>query len=134
MTKFEKKINQYIRNANDPDLAMKSIMDMITRLNAGEDIDSIAASYGLVRSKDGRLERVHGHPDVGGGKPLPVIEPVAPEDRPGINTVEGRTDLANRTNRWAFVRVFGREPVCDAELRAWEDSNFDEDFQWEGIA
>ena len=62
MTEFEKKIIQYIRNANDPGLAMKTITDMVTRLLAGEDVDSIAASYGLVRSKDGRFERVHGHP------------------------------------------------------------------------
>ncbi len=70
------------------------------------------------------------HPHVSGGKPLPVFEPVAPVDRPSINALEGWTALANKDNTMAFRDVFGREPVCDAELRAWGDSHFSKDFRW----
>lgn len=70
-------------------------------------------------------------PHVSNGKPLPVFEPVIPEGRPDINTLEGWNTLANKANRRAFAADFGREPVCDAELRAWEHSHFSKDFEWD---
>lgn len=53
------------------------------------------------------------------GQPLPVFEPVDPEDRPGINSPEGWNALADRQNRSAFIAEFGRAPVNDTELRTW---------------
>lgn len=73
------------------------------------------------------------HPHVNGGQPLSMFEPVAPEGRPSINTLEGRNAIADKYNRKAFLDVFGREPSCTAELRAWEASHFSNDFRWEGI-
>lgn len=68
------------------------------------------------------------HPNVNGGQPVPHFAPV---DRPnGINTQGGWNALADRVNRRSFAIVFGREPVCEAELRAWEGSHFSKDFRW----
>ena len=39
------------------------------------------------------------HPRVNHGEPLPLFEPVAPKDRPSINTVEGRNARKIR-GRW----------------------------------
>ena len=72
------------------------------------------------------------HPNVNGGQPVPLYKPV---DRPGgINTLEGWNKFAAESNNRAFFQVFGRKPVCDAELRAWEKSDFSNDFRWEGTA
>lgn len=74
------------------------------------------------------------HPQVNNGEPVPQFEPVAPEGKLSINTLEGWNKYATEGNRRAFYQVFGRKPVCDAELRAWEKSDFSKDFRWEGIA
>ena len=70
------------------------------------------------------------HPHVNGGQALPVFMPVSPKDRPDINTLEVWTDLANKHNSMAFRYVFGRDPSCIGELRAWEESHFATDFRW----
>lgn len=72
-------------------------------------------------------------PHVNHGQSLPMFEPVAPEGRPDINTLEGWNAMADKYNRKAFLDVFGREPSCTSELRAWESSYFASDFKWEGI-
>ena len=72
------------------------------------------------------------HPRVNHGEPLPLFEPVAPEGCPDINTPEGCTAFANKYNSKAFRQVFGRDPVCTTELRAWENSHFSKDFRWDG--
>lgn len=74
------------------------------------------------------------HPHVSNGKPLPVFEPVTPEGRPDINTLEGWTALTNKYNSIAFRDIFGRDTICIAELRAWEDSHFSKDFEWDPSA
>lgn len=74
------------------------------------------------------------HPQVNHGLVLPMFEPVPVEGRPDINTQEGWNKLATENNRREFVRLFGRYPICDAELRAWENSHFSKDFCWEGTA
>lgn len=74
------------------------------------------------------------HPRVSSGDPLPVFEPVSPEVRPSINTLEGWNALAREANARAFVHVFGRKPVCDAELKAWGNAAFCSDFRWEVTA
>lgn len=71
------------------------------------------------------------HPRVNHGQPLPLFEPVAPEGRLSINTPEGWNTAADRHNRRSFAIMFGRKPVCAAELRAWEDTDFSKDFQWQ---
>ena len=73
------------------------------------------------------------HPSESGGAPVPVFEPVALPGQPDINTLEGWTALVNKCNSKAFRQVFGRDPVCIAALRAWEDKHFSKDFRWEGI-
>lgn len=70
------------------------------------------------------------HPRINNGQPVPLFEPVAPEGMPSINTLTGWDATADRHNRRSFARVFGREPVCGAELRAWEGNHFSKDFQW----
>ena len=74
------------------------------------------------------------HPHVSDGKSLPVFEPVAPTGQPDINTLEGWTALTNKYNSIAFRDIFGRDPICIAELRAWEDSHFSKDFEWDPAA
>lgn len=56
MTKMETEIIRCIREAEDPAKAMKVVMDIIKRICAGESVDSIAASHGLRRNKDGHFE------------------------------------------------------------------------------
>lgn len=58
---------------------------------------------------------------VNNGQPLAVFEPVAPEGRPSINTLEGWKAAADRVNRKSFISANGREPENDAELSAWVD-------------
>ena len=72
-------------------------------------------------------------PHVNYGAPTPIFTSKPRTDgRPSINTPEGWNALTDRVNRRAFVHEFGREPSCDAELYAWEESNFTKDFRWEG--
>ena len=59
------------------------------------------------------------HPQV--NQPLPVFEPVEPEGRPSINTLEGWTAAADRVNRKSFIAANGREPKNREELYAWVD-------------
>lgn len=47
MTEFEIELIQTIREAEDPAKAMAMVVDMIQRLNAGEEVQSIARSYGI---------------------------------------------------------------------------------------
>lgn len=70
------------------------------------------------------------HERVKHGQPLPCFEPVALPGQPDINTAEGCLAFANKYNSKAFYEIFGREPMCEAELRAWEDSHFSKDFRW----
>lgn len=57
--------------------------------------------------------------DVNDGAPMPLFEPVEPEDRPNINTLEGCNRLAAEINRRSFVSANGRKPESEAELNAW---------------
>lgn len=57
MTEYEMELIRTIRNSKDPAQAMATAVDMITRCATGEDIESIAASYGLTMTADGRFER-----------------------------------------------------------------------------
>ena len=70
------------------------------------------------------------HPHVNGGEPVPVFEPVVLPGQSDINTLEGWNAQADKANSKSFRRVFGRDPVCKAEQRAWECSHFSKDFQW----
>ena len=72
------------------------------------------------------------NPRVNNGQPVPLFEPVTLVGRPSINTMEGWNVTADKHNRRSFAKVFGREPVCTDELRAWEESHFSKDFQWGG--
>lgn len=56
MTENEMELIRTIRNAKDPAQAMATAVDMITRCAAGEDIESIAASYGLTMAAIGSFE------------------------------------------------------------------------------
>lgn len=71
-------------------------------------------------------------PRINNGKEVPLLTSKVPKDRPSINPLEGWNDFCKKSNTIAFVGIFGRVPSCDAELRAWEDSHFSNDFQWEG--
>ena len=57
--------------------------------------------------------------DVNDGAPMPLFEPVEPENRPSINTLEGCNKLAAEINRRSFVSANGRKPESEAELNAW---------------
>jgi hypothetical protein len=57
MTENEMKLIRTIRNSKDPAKAMTGAMDMIARFVAGESLEDIAASYGIVMTADGRFER-----------------------------------------------------------------------------
>ena len=74
------------------------------------------------------------HRQVNHGQALPMFEPIPIEGRPDINTLEGWNKLATENNRREFAWLFGRDPICDEELRAWMDSHFSKDFRWEGTA
>lgn len=58
MTENEKELIRIIRNSKDPAKAMARVVDMIARFVAGESLEDIAASYGIVMTADGRFERV----------------------------------------------------------------------------
>lgn len=69
---------------------------------------------------------------INNGQELPLFKSAPPKNRPGINTLEGWNALCKKNNTKVFIDIFGREPSCDAELRAWYDSHFSSDFRWEG--
>lgn len=68
-----------------------------------------------------RYVRHISHPQVNDGQFLPLFEPVAPEGRPSINTLEGWNKCADDGNRRAFISTNGREPKSKEELYAWVD-------------
>ena len=53
MTENEKELIRIIREAKDPAKMQEVVTDMLTRYVAGESIESIAASYGLVKTATG---------------------------------------------------------------------------------
>jgi hypothetical protein len=57
MTENEMELIRTIRNSKDPAKAMATAVDMIARFVAGESLEDIAASYGIVMTADGRFER-----------------------------------------------------------------------------
>ena len=57
MTENEMELIRAIRNSKDPAKSMTRAMDMIARFVAGESLEDIAASYGIVMTADGRFER-----------------------------------------------------------------------------
>ena len=57
MTENEMELIRTIRNSKDPAKAMVTAVEMITRFVAGESLEDIAASYGIVMTADGRFER-----------------------------------------------------------------------------
>ena len=57
MTENEMELIRTIRNSKDPAKAMAKAEDMIARFVAGESLEDIAASYGIVMTADGRIER-----------------------------------------------------------------------------
>ena len=67
---------------------------------------------------------------VNGGQPVPLFKPVTPEGKLDINTREGWNAAAEKANHRAFFQAFGRYPSCPAELKAWQNSHFSEDFVW----
>ena len=58
MTENEKELIRIIRNSKDPAKVMARVVDMIAKFVAGESLEDIAASYGIVMTADGRFERV----------------------------------------------------------------------------
>ena len=57
MTENEMELIRILREADDPTKALEVAMDMLTRYVAGESLEDIAASYGIVMTADGRFER-----------------------------------------------------------------------------
>ena len=57
MTENEKELIRIIRNSKDPAKAMARVVDMIAKFVAGESLEDIAASYGIVMTADVRFER-----------------------------------------------------------------------------
>lgn len=57
MTENEKELIRIIRNSKDPAKVMARVVDMIAKFVAGESLEDIAASYGIVMTADGRFER-----------------------------------------------------------------------------
>ena len=57
MTEFEMKLIRVIRESEDPAKTIEMITDMVCRLTAGEDVESIAASYGLVMDASGKFAK-----------------------------------------------------------------------------
>lgn len=53
MTENEKELLRIIREANDPVKAWTVALDILTRCVAGESLDSIAESHGLVKTATG---------------------------------------------------------------------------------
>ena len=53
MTENEKELIRILREADDPAKAMAVAMDMLTRYVAGESLESIAESDGLVKTDTG---------------------------------------------------------------------------------
>lgn len=47
MTDIETKVINMLRNSKDPGKAMDRAIDILTRMENGEGIESIAASYGV---------------------------------------------------------------------------------------
>ena len=58
MSEFERKLIRVIRESEDPIKTIAMVADMVHRLIAGEDEQSIAASYGLVRNASGKFVKV----------------------------------------------------------------------------
>lgn len=67
---------------------------------------------------------------VNAGNPVPLFEPISPASNLNINTLEGWNAAAENANRRAFSQAFGRDPSCQTELEAWQDSHFSKDFVW----
>ena len=63
----------------------------------------------------------YSHPQVNHGQPLPMFEPVAPEGRPSINTLDGWIKYADEGNRREFISANNREPINKEELHTWVD-------------
>lgn len=57
MRECEMELLRVIQEAPNPEKAMNVAMDILSRCVAGEDMESIAASYGIVMTADGRFER-----------------------------------------------------------------------------
>lgn len=53
MTENEKELIRIFREADDPTKAWEVMADMLTRCVAGESMERIAASYGLVKTATG---------------------------------------------------------------------------------
>jgi hypothetical protein len=53
MTENEKKLIRILREADDPTKVAEVMMDILTRCVAGESLESIAESYGLVKTATG---------------------------------------------------------------------------------
>ena len=56
MTENETELIRTIRNSKDPAKAMATAVDMIARFVAGEGLEDIAASYGIVMTAIGSFE------------------------------------------------------------------------------
>ena len=57
MREYESKLIRMIRDSADPAKTMVVAVDIMRRLIAGEDEQSISESYGLVMTATGRFER-----------------------------------------------------------------------------
>jgi hypothetical protein len=53
MTENERELIRIVRESDDPAKALEVMMDMLTRCVAGESPESIAESYGLVKTATG---------------------------------------------------------------------------------
>jgi len=69
---------------------------------------------------------------VNNGAPVPLFQTAEPEGRPDINSKEGWNKIAREANQRVFADMFGRQPVCDDELKAWVKSKFEKTFCWKG--
>ena len=58
MREYDLELLRVIKEYPNPEKAMKVAIDIMSRCVAGEDMESIAASYGIVMTADGRFERV----------------------------------------------------------------------------
>lgn len=57
MTENEMEMIRIIRSSKDPAKAMEVALDMLSRCATGESMESIAASYGIMMTADGRFEK-----------------------------------------------------------------------------
>ena len=57
MTENEMELLRIIREADDPTKVAEVMMDILTRCVAGESLEDVAASYGIVMTADGRFKR-----------------------------------------------------------------------------